>query len=208
MQQWTEQKVKGKCESVLPQRSRFLLSAPSALQGCLVLLLVLQPHTQANMFILQRSPTAFLTFLFLSISLATASVIPRQSTEDAPTPQVQDLLNLAKGLHNPREGGDDNATFPSIDLSTPYTVPQNTLDKILRSTGITLKRTGFLYGPPVAGGPYYPTGLLGIARIATDLLELQPDILPQILSAAVDDADAAIGVGEVSFTLTFGRGGG
>lgn len=137
--------------------------------------------------------------LLLHLSIVNCLVVPRQTTDDDDlTKASQGILDLIDNLHNPAGSPSRNETFPGLDLTTPYTVPQSTLDKVIRSTGITTKRLGFSYGSPLAGGPAYPTGLLGLARIATDLLSLQLGITPQLVNVALDDTAAALAVGEVS----------
>ncbi|RMY59914.1 hypothetical protein D0863_11776 [Hortaea werneckii] len=106
--------------------------------------------------------------LLLHLSVVTCLVVPRQTTDD-----------------------DDDLTKASQDI-----LDLNALDELIRSAGITTKQLGFNYGSPLAGGPSYPTGLLGLARIATDLLSLQLDIAPQLVNVALDDTAAALAVGE------------
>ncbi|RMZ08199.1 hypothetical protein D0860_04779 [Hortaea werneckii] len=137
--------------------------------------------------------------LLLQLTFVKGLVVPRQTTSDDDlTKASQGILDLVDNLHNPAGSPSRNETFPGIHLTTPYTVPQSTLDKVIRSAGITTKRLGFNYGLPLAGGPAYPTGLLGLARIATDLLSFQLDVTPQLVNVALDDTAAAVAVGEVS----------
>jgi hypothetical protein len=53
-------------------------------------------------------------------------------------------------------------------LGAPYSLPQNDQSPIVRAAGITTKRATFLYGPGIGGGPYSPTGPLGVKYIAAD----------------------------------------
>ncbi|KAI6791522.1 Lipoxygenase [Hortaea werneckii] len=135
--------------------------------------------------------------LLLHLTLVNCLVVPRQTTSDNEfTKASQRILDLVDNLHNPDGSPSRNETFPGIHLTTPYTVPQSTLDKVIRSAGITTKRLGFNYGLPLAGGPAYPTGLLGLARIATDLLSFQLDVTPQLVNVALDDTAAALAVAD------------
>ncbi|RMY31408.1 hypothetical protein D0865_15008 [Hortaea werneckii] len=137
--------------------------------------------------------------LLIHLSVVKCLVVPRQTTaDDELTKASQDILDLVDNLHNPDGSPARNETFPGINFTTPYSVPQNALDELIRSAGITTKQLGFNYGAPLAGGPSYPTGLLGLARIATDLVSLQLDIAPQLVNVALDDTAAALAVGEVS----------
>lgn len=140
----------------------------------------------------------FVVLLLLHLTVVNSLVVPRQSTADNElTKASQGILDLVDNLHNPAGSPSSNETFPGINFTTPYSVPRNALDELIRSAGITTKRLGFNYGLPLAGGPSYPTGLLGLARIATDLLSLQLDVTPQLVNVALDDTAAALAVGEV-----------
>ncbi len=76
----------------------------------------------------------------------------------------------------------------------PYTLPQNDSSSLTRSLDITTKQLGYLYGPPVAGGPYFPTGVLGLAKVAADQVEIQLDEAPVLAATAVDAADSTLSV--------------
>ncbi|KAK5269707.1 hypothetical protein LTR99_007142 [Exophiala xenobiotica] len=73
-----------------------------------------------------------------------------------------------------------------------YTLPQNDTRSLTRSLDITTKRLGYLYGPPVAGGPYFPTGVLGLAKVAADQVEIQLDEAPILAATAVVAADSTL----------------
>ncbi|KAI0158520.1 lipoxygenase [Pestalotiopsis sp. NC0098] len=72
----------------------------------------------------------------------------------------------------------------------PYSLPSDAADPMLRSEGIVVKQAGFLYGPPVAGGPYFPTGDLGLARVAVDGAEIQADLVPVRAAADSDTTES------------------
>lgn len=71
-----------------------------------------------------------------------------------------------------------------------YSLPQDSSDPAVRSAELDAKRAGYEYGPPVAGGPYYPSGELGAAKGAADLASLQADLTPQEAFVAKDAAAA------------------
>ncbi|KIW10388.1 hypothetical protein PV08_11350 [Exophiala spinifera] len=73
-----------------------------------------------------------------------------------------------------------------------YLLPQNDSHALLRSTDILTKQAGYLYGPPVAGGPYFPSGVLGVAKAAADQVEIQLDEAPILAATAVDAADSTL----------------
>lgn len=72
-----------------------------------------------------------------------------------------------------------------------YSLPQDASDPAARSAELDATRAGYEYGPPVAGGPYYPSGELGAARGAADLASLQADLTPQEALVGKDAAAAA-----------------
>lgn len=74
-----------------------------------------------------------------------------------------------------------------------YTLPQNSNDPVLRAAALGATRLGFTYGAPVAGGPYYPSGALGIARAVEDQAAIQLEVLPEGALAAKDTAAATAG---------------
>lgn len=59
-----------------------------------------------------------------------------------------------------------------------YTIPQLATDPAARASAINVTRAGFLYGPPLAGGPSFPTGDLGNAKIAFDVMAQQSEFVP------------------------------
>lgn len=74
-----------------------------------------------------------------------------------------------------------------------YTLPKDSLDPLGRAAALAVTRAGFTYGPPVAGGPYYPSGVLGSARAAADLATLQADLTAEEILTAEDSASATAG---------------
>jgi hypothetical protein len=72
-----------------------------------------------------------------------------------------------------------------------YTITQNSPTPVQRAAAIAVKQATFLYGPPVAGGPFFPSGPLGLQRVALDQAFLQEDLVPE-LGLAVADATAAV----------------
>jgi arachidonate 15-lipoxygenase (second type)/8-lipoxygenase (S-type) len=111
-----------------------------------------------------------------------AAIIPRQAENPASA-----LLGLIGSL-------DTSATqTPANPFTLPgakFTIAQNANSPVLRATGITATRLTFLYGPPVAGGPFFPTGTTGLIRVAADLLAIQMDVRPELTGAALDSTQA------------------
>ncbi len=83
-------------------------------------------------------------------------------------------------------------TLSDRALLPPYSLPQNDSGALIRSLGITTKQLGYLYGPPVAGGPYFPTGILGLAKVAADQIEIQLDEAPIVASLAIDTTGSTL----------------
>ena len=78
-----------------------------------------------------------------------------------------------------------------------YTITQKATDPVIRAAEIATTRATFLYGPPVAGGPYFPTGALGLARVALDQAFIQLDLVPELALAVTDLGQAAVDVAKV-----------
>ncbi|KAL5399949.1 hypothetical protein PMIN06_005389 [Paraphaeosphaeria minitans] len=72
-----------------------------------------------------------------------------------------------------------------------YTIPQGPADAVRRGAAINTTRAGFLYGPAVAGGPLYPSGTLGQAKIAADIENEQLETTPNTVLVAEDKARAS-----------------
>jgi hypothetical protein len=65
-----------------------------------------------------------------------------------------------------------------------------------RSKDIMTKQAGFLYGPPVGGGPYFPSGTLGQARMEADLQAHDAESAPVADAAALDVTAANASAGD------------
>ena len=129
--------------------------------------------------------------LFLTLLLSpplSAAIIPRASTTGTAANPADSLLALVNSLDTSGAGLVGNVT---TDLSVShFTITQNAPDPFTRAAAIDVVRLSFLYGPPVAGGPYFPTGTLGTAKAAADQLGLQADGTPELTGAALDDTVA------------------
>lgn len=132
---------------------------------------------------------ALASLLALLIHQSASYAVPRQTDDSGSTT----LINLAKNIVNPR--GAENGTPPDISFTGSYSITQNSPDPLIRAAGITTKALTFLYGPAVAGGPYYPSGVLGIAKIVSDIAQIEVDITPEAAGAALDLTAATAGVG-------------
>lgn len=86
--------------------------------------------------------------------------------------------------------------------SAGYTLPQNAPFPLLRSSAINVTRAGFLYGDAVAGGPFYPTGKLGLAKVAVDVAAEQSEALPEQVLIDTDAAAANASSAEVRVHYT------
>lgn len=77
--------------------------------------------------------------------------------------------------------------------ASAYTLPQNSNDPLGRAAGIAATQLGFTYGAAIAGGPYYPSGALGLVKTAADQVAIQLEVLPEGALAAKDTAAATAG---------------
>lgn len=71
-----------------------------------------------------------------------------------------------------------------------YEIPQHNASYALRQRAINATREGFLYGPAVAGGPLYPTGPKGQAKVAADIADVQRETSPNTALVQQDVARA------------------
>ncbi|KAF1979237.1 Lipoxygenase [Bimuria novae-zelandiae CBS 107.79] len=71
-----------------------------------------------------------------------------------------------------------------------FTIPQHAVDPVRRKADINTTRAGFLYGPAVAGGPLYPTGPLGNAKVAADVANVRVETTPNTILVQEDVAHA------------------
>ena len=81
-------------------------------------------------------------------------------------------------------------TLHHRQLLSPYSLPSNDSFSLTRSLDIVTKQLGYLYGPPVAGGPYFPTGVLGLAKVAADGAAITLDEAPELVASALDTTDS------------------
>lgn len=84
-----------------------------------------------------------------------------------------------------------------VATALSYTLPQHASLPLVRALAVDATRAGFNYGAAVAGGPYYPTGLLGDAKVAVDVATEQTEALPEIALTAEDGTVAAATSGKV-----------
>lgn len=84
-----------------------------------------------------------------------------------------------------------------IERIASYTLPQHASDPLVRALAIDATRAGFSYGAAVAGGPYYPTGLLGDAKVAEDVAAEQTEGLPEMTLITEDGVVATATSGKV-----------
>lgn len=126
-----------------------------------------------------------LALSLLQSTFVHGAILPRQS--ETPTNPADYLIDLIGAIDVAAATAAAQATAA---VGPKYSLPQNADAPVLRSTAITTKRLTFLYGPPVAGGPYYPTGTLGLVKSAADSLAIQLDELPMLTGSSVDNVDA------------------
>jgi arachidonate 15-lipoxygenase (second type)/8-lipoxygenase (S-type) len=78
----------------------------------------------------------------------------------------------------------------SSSVTGAFAIPQKAVTPAKRSNAIALKQKNFLYGPAVAGGPYFPTGSLGTTLINADISSFQSETSLQQSEAFSDTAAA------------------
>lgn len=80
-----------------------------------------------------------------------------------------------------------------------YSLPQDSGDLSARTSSLDATRSAVQYGPPVAGGPFYPNGSVGSVLGAADLASLQADLAAQehLVQVDVAHANASAAAGKV-----------
>lgn len=76
-----------------------------------------------------------------------------------------------------------------LSSAAAYSIPQNGTSA-QRQQAIDATREEFLYGPAVAGGPFYPTGPKGNAKVAADIADVQRETTPNTALVQLDLARA------------------
>lgn len=80
-----------------------------------------------------------------------------------------------------------------------YSIPQHAVLPLARALAIDVTRNGFTYGPSVGGGPFYPAGLLGLAKDAVDVAAEGIESAAELALTTADEVvAAAAGNGKVS----------
>ncbi|KAK3668698.1 hypothetical protein LTR22_000586 [Elasticomyces elasticus] len=134
--------------------------------------------------LITRSPVACLSFLLIFISHATSVVIP----DTQPTSNAQRVVDLAQNVEHPRP--EQTGVAPNLNFDGTYAIPQHAVNGYVRKHAVSVKRDTFKYGSSVAGGPHYPTGILGYEKIAKDLLDIVVDLAPEYAGRAIDETAA------------------
>ncbi|KAK3073922.1 hypothetical protein LTR53_004050 [Teratosphaeriaceae sp. CCFEE 6253] len=134
-----------------------------------------------------RPPRLSILALLLLTAYASPAAIPRQTLPN----DARSIVALAKTFISLSDL--DDGTAPNLNFSGHYTITQHSGYPVLRSTELLAKQAAFIYGPPVAGGPSYPTGALGLAKIAADLAAIEADLAPELVGALLDGVAAVAG---------------
>lgn len=109
--------------------------------------------------------------------------------------QGNPLLSLAAVL--PLLGYNDSTSLLSFEITQDSKTPD------LRAAGVDTKRATFLYGPAVAGGPFYPIGPLALMKKGADLTAVQVDEAPQLTGATTDQMEATLEAADVTMISFF-----
>ncbi|KAJ4417863.1 hypothetical protein N0V82_005920 [Gnomoniopsis sp. IMI 355080] len=72
-----------------------------------------------------------------------------------------------------------------------YSLPQRAALPLARALAIDVTRNGFTYGPSVGGGPFYPVGLLGLAKDAVDVAAEGIESAAELALTTADELAAA-----------------
>lgn len=80
-----------------------------------------------------------------------------------------------------------------VHNSVAYSIPQKAVLPLARALAIDVTRNGFTYGPSVGGGPFYPAGLLGLAKNAVDVAAEGIESAAELALTTADQLAAAAG---------------
>lgn len=80
-----------------------------------------------------------------------------------------------------------------IHNAVAYSIPQKAVLPLARALAIDVTRNGFTYGPSVGGGPFYPAGLLGLAKNAVDVAAEGIESAAELALTTADQLAAAAG---------------
>ncbi|KAK3675475.1 hypothetical protein LTR78_004558 [Recurvomyces mirabilis] len=137
-----------------------------------------------------RSISAYICYAALvRLGHVSAVAVPRQDQDADAASVISKAQNIVNPL-SPNQSG----TPPDLTVLGNYYITQKSPTPLLRATGILTKALTFLYGPSIAGGPAYPTGILGLVKVTADLLAIQLDLTPETAQALVDNTDAILGI--------------
>lgn len=133
-------------------------------------------------------------FLFQGLFVYASPVAKRDSDFDVFLDLFRNFMNQAP-VSTPA-----GTTLINQLLKTPiqsYTITQNSKSSLLRSVNLGLVRTNFQYGPSVGGGPFYPSGLLGLAKAALDVVDFYSEFTPELALTGIDAEKATVDSGKV-----------
>jgi hypothetical protein len=144
-----------------------------------------------------KAASRLLVWVLLLNAFVLCSAIPTLSAnvkrDDAPSLLNNLVSQFKKAIPVASQTGTNllNQLLSSLQGGS-YTIPQHSTSSIIRAANLALVRGAFLYGSPLAGGPAYPSGLLGIAKDVQDVANIQIDLTPELANAAVDLAKATL----------------
>lgn len=121
-------------------------------------------------------------------SFAKVSSSSKVTTSSKISSSAQSKLATGASVSNPRTGS--TTSVASADATGWYAIPQKGIPAN-RADAIATKQKNFGYGPPVAGGPFFPNGSLGNTLISNDVASLQAEADTQMNDLNADSQAAA-----------------
>jgi hypothetical protein len=147
--------------------------------------------------------------LLLHTLLQASSVVAAPSPNvrrDAASDRVVTLFqNTGAQAQSASQEGSNLLTSLLAGLSKPYAITQNSNNTAVRSLNLGLVRSNFLYGNPVGGGGFYPSGLLGVAKSSVDLVNFFSEFTPELALTTSDLTKATADSGQVSIYCPYRR---
>lgn len=136
-----------------------------------------------------------LLFLRLECVYALPLFEPRSSSGSSLLDTILSELSSLNATYTPYLNSSLLADL--LPTGGPYTITQNSPNPLTRAAAINVVRLNFLYGPPVAGGPSFPTGALGLAKVANDLANVQLELNPELTNTGLDAAKGTADISKV-----------
>jgi hypothetical protein len=144
----------------------------------------------------------FTWFLLQPILFSTlVTSVPTKAKRDSVTDLISGLVASFESAITASQTGISLLNQLLTPKQQSYTITQNSKDPIIRAANLAIVRSSFLYGSPIAGGPYYPSGVLGLAKDVKDVADIQLELTPELALTVLDAGKATVDSPKVSIVV-------